>query len=252
MNFVIQGLRKGEWGVPARGGGGILRAIKYPAPWGGKGEQSEFPSIPLGPAMRNLYLTVFFLRQAWHNLGMEFEEAVREVASANGQEEALRQAYDIITGRYPGNRVKTYLLFWRLWEKGVEKLWRRNGFLHCNKMNFLLRELLVKSGQFKPSEVEIKWTLIWWFSPHQYLQVYYDKRGCEMGNSVIHFVRAQSEQRFKILPFEAAKSERGKLRPIPLGPAMRNLYLGKNRRINIDAWGKVYGIPFGECARGFR
>ncbi|PIR88192.1 MAG: hypothetical protein COU10_00580 [Candidatus Harrisonbacteria bacterium CG10_big_fil_rev_8_21_14_0_10_45_28] len=73
-----------------------------------------------------------------------------------------------------------------------------------------------------------------------------------MGNSVIHFVRAQSEQRFKILPFEAAKSERGKLRPIPLGPAMRNLYLGKNRRINIDAWGKVYGIPFGECARGFR
>jgi len=25
---------------------------------------------------------------------------------------------------------------------------------------------------------------------------YYDKRGFEMGNSVIHFVRAQSEQRF--------------------------------------------------------
>ncbi|PIR88217.1 MAG: hypothetical protein COU10_00290 [Candidatus Harrisonbacteria bacterium CG10_big_fil_rev_8_21_14_0_10_45_28] len=29
--------------------------VQYPAPWGGKGEQSEFPSIPLGPAMRNLY-----------------------------------------------------------------------------------------------------------------------------------------------------------------------------------------------------
>jgi len=26
--------------------------------------------------------------------------------------------------------------------------------------------------------------------------LYYDKRGCEMGNSVIHFVRAQSQQRF--------------------------------------------------------
>jgi len=26
--------------------------------------------------------------------------------------------------------------------------------------------------------------------------IYYDKRGREMGNSVIHFVRAQSEQRF--------------------------------------------------------
>ncbi|PIR87968.1 MAG: hypothetical protein COU10_01655 [Candidatus Harrisonbacteria bacterium CG10_big_fil_rev_8_21_14_0_10_45_28] len=46
---------------------------------------------------------------------------------------------------------------------------------------------------------------------------YYDKRGCEMGNSVIHFVRAQSQQWFNTPPFEAAKSELGKLRPIPLG-----------------------------------
>jgi len=36
----------------------------------------------------------------------------------------------------------------------------------------------------------------------------YDKRGCEMCNSVIHFVRAQSEQRFNTPPLGAVRASK--------------------------------------------
>jgi len=45
-----------------------------------------------------------------------------------------------------------------------------------------------------------------------------------MGNSVIHFVRAQSQQWFDTPPLGVARGEHGELSSIPLGPAMRNLY----------------------------
>ena len=38
--------------------------------------------------------------------------------------------------------------------------------------------------------------------------IYYDKRGCEMGNSVIHFVRAQSKQRFNTPPLGAVRASK--------------------------------------------
>ena len=41
----------------------------------------------------------------------------------------------------------------------------------CTQQNYVLRLLLVKSGKFKDSEIRIKWTLVAYISPHQYLQV---------------------------------------------------------------------------------
>jgi len=38
--------------------------------------------------------------------------------------------------------------------------------------------------------------------------LYYDKRGCEMGNSVIHFVRAQSQQWFNTPPLGAVRASK--------------------------------------------
>ena len=43
------------------------------------------------------------------------------------REEAVRRAYDILTARYQGDRAKTYLLFWRLFEGDTQKLWSRTS-----------------------------------------------------------------------------------------------------------------------------
>lgn len=102
---------------------------------------------------------------------MSLSEAVQSVAQAVSQEDALRRAYDILTSRYHGERMKTGLLFWRLFEQSPERLWSRTGFLHCTKLNQLLGYLLVQSSWFKPEDVIPRWTFIWFVSPHQYTLV---------------------------------------------------------------------------------
>lgn len=102
---------------------------------------------------------------------MRLQEAVQRVREASDQKNAVRRAYDILTSRYRGDRAKTYALFWRLFENDVERLWSRTGFLHCTKLNRLLRYLLVESGWVETDDIELRWTLTWFISPHQYVQI---------------------------------------------------------------------------------
>ncbi len=60
-----------------------------------------------------------------------FVDAIKRVSQTSTKSEALRVAYDILSAKYRGGRVKTYALFWRLFETRVETLWGRSGFLHC-------------------------------------------------------------------------------------------------------------------------
>lgn len=102
---------------------------------------------------------------------MTLQEAVSSVTQAANQDEAIRRAYEILTERYHGNRLKTYALFWRLFERDIRVLWNRTGFLHCTKLNTLLRYLLIESRQVKPEDISFAWTLTWFISPHQYVRV---------------------------------------------------------------------------------
>ncbi len=86
------------------------------------------------------------------------------------KEECLKKAYDIMTRRYKGYMLKTYLRFLDLFEADAGRLWARTGFLHCTQMNYLMRILLVKSRHFLDSDISLKWTLFW-ISPHQYLSI---------------------------------------------------------------------------------
>jgi hypothetical protein len=88
------------------------------------------------------------------------------------QEACLEIAYAELTKKYRGYRLRTYLRFWELLERDLEKLWAREGFLHCTHMNRLLLEVLVQSGHFKPEDLRTRWTLVWLLSPHQYLEVH--------------------------------------------------------------------------------
>jgi len=53
----------------------------------------------------------------------------------------------------------------------VDKIWAKKGFLHCNVLNYLMRILLIKSGLFNEKDIKLKWTLVWYVSPHQYLEI---------------------------------------------------------------------------------
>ncbi|MDP2838173.1 MAG: hypothetical protein Q8O53_02750 [Candidatus Moranbacteria bacterium] len=130
----------------------------------------------------------------------EMKLLVGKIAVIENQKEALEYAYEVLAKKYRGYRLLIFLRLDRFFITDIGTLWKKNGFLHCNHMNYLLRMLLVASGQFAAEDIEAHWTQIWFFSPHQYL--------------IIH--------------------------------------LHGGEAIEVDLWGKVYGIPFETHAHGLQ
>ncbi|EKD29428.1 MAG: hypothetical protein ACD_78C00417G0006 [uncultured bacterium (gcode 4)] len=104
-------------------------------------------------------------------LPRDMQAVVDGLKKSKNQEECLKKTYDILNTKYRGYRVKTYTRLFELFITDIIKLWSRNGFLHCTNINYVMRILLLKSGRFQESDIRLKWTLIWYVSPHQYLQV---------------------------------------------------------------------------------
>jgi len=81
--------------------------------------------------------------------------------------EYLTKAYTFITSKYRGGRIKTITNFWVAFQ---DPIIRPAGFLPCTSQNYLLRLILVKSGRFKDSDIEIRVIPLNLFI-HQYLRV---------------------------------------------------------------------------------
>lgn len=113
------------------------------------------------------------------NLPTSMTEAIAAIAQSDSQQEALRQAYNLLTGKYHGRRGATYLKLIDLFRDDVSSLWDKDGFMHCTNLNHLLIVLLVRSGQFRPEDIRLYWTNIFLLAPHQYAIVRF-KNGQEM------------------------------------------------------------------------
>ena len=101
----------------------------------------------------------------------EMKKIINELKKSHSKKDCLRRAYKILTNKYRGYRVKTYTKIIEVFISNINKLWAKDGFLHCTSINYLMRTLLIKSDFFKENEIKIKWTLVWYISPHQYLQI---------------------------------------------------------------------------------
>lgn len=105
------------------------------------------------------------------DLPEEMMVLTQEIARKSSQSEALRYAYDILSKKYRGYRILTFLRLDRLFITDIETLWQKKGFLHCHHINYLFRVVLIASGKFAPEDIEARWTQVWLFSPHQYLVI---------------------------------------------------------------------------------
>lgn len=118
-----------------------------------------------------------FIPQLFHKdripaqLPQEMENVVARLRKTRSKDDCLREAYDILTTKYRGYRVTTYIDAYDAFDSNVEHLWKRNGFLHCHHFNYLLRILLLQSGKFHESDIRLKRSWVWFFSVHQYVRV---------------------------------------------------------------------------------
>ena len=100
----------------------------------------------------------------------EMQAVVRRLKKTKSKEACLRMASEVLVRKYRGCLLYTYLNFLDLFAE-VPKLWEKTGCLHCTNFGYLLRILLVKSGWFRQEDITDKWTLIWYISPHHYVEV---------------------------------------------------------------------------------
>lgn len=114
----------------------------------------------------------FFSKTSLPNLlPEEMEKVVNQLKQSLNKEDCLRKTYDILIKKYHGCHFKTYLKLYEVFSSDIYKLWKKKGFMHCTNINYVMRILLIASGFFKEEDIRLKWTLIWYVSPHQYLQI---------------------------------------------------------------------------------
>lgn len=106
----------------------------------------------------------------------EMQKIINEIKKSLNKEECLKKAYEILISKYRGYRVKTYIKLFDVFKHDIATLWDKNGFLHCTNLNYLLRALLIRSDFFTEDEIHLRWTHIWYISPHQFVQVKIDNK----------------------------------------------------------------------------
>ncbi|MDD9953723.1 MAG: hypothetical protein OXR66_05290 [Candidatus Woesearchaeota archaeon] len=112
----------------------------------------------------------FFVKRAIpETLPKEMQEIVAQIKQLP-KARRVRAAYDVLTKKYKGQKFQTYTRLWQLYETDVATLWKQHNFIHCTAMNYLLRVLLVKSG-IPDEHIELRRTLVWYLSPHQYVRI---------------------------------------------------------------------------------
>ena len=99
------------------------------------------------------------------------QRTINELKKCKNKQECLKSAYNIVTKKYVGYRMKTYTHLHELFTMNFYDIWKRKGFLHCHYMNYVLQVLLIKSRHFSDKDIQQKWTLVWYVSPHQYLRI---------------------------------------------------------------------------------
>lgn len=101
-------------------------------------------------------------------------ESIERITQLVSQEKdklsALKSAYNLVSEKFPGYRLGVFYNFWIIYYKDLHKLMKYN-YLFCTQVNYILRNVLVKSGWYKDEDIQIKWTLISYIIPHQYLKI---------------------------------------------------------------------------------
>lgn len=103
----------------------------------------------------------------------DMEQIIFRLQACKDKISCLRMAYDELVERFHWDRLKTFLHLKDLFAHNLDYLWSQQ-FLHCTNSNYLLRHLLIASGHFREKDIELRWTLIFYISPHQYVKALVD------------------------------------------------------------------------------
>lgn len=105
------------------------------------------------------------------NIPEDLKVKISELSSQSStNKKFLELSYEFLTKKYQGSRIKTITQFWKAFGSVFNK---QSGFLPCNMQNYLLRIMLIESGRFKETDIQLKITTLNLFI-HQYMRINVD------------------------------------------------------------------------------
>lgn len=108
---------------------------------------------------------------AFDTLPVDMRLVVEHLDALPSQHECVRYAYALLTKKYRGRRIETFLRITDILNDDIHRIWAREGFLHCTNMNRVMCALLLNTQHFTRDDVGVKWTRLWFIFPHQYVRV---------------------------------------------------------------------------------
>lgn len=92
---------------------------------------------------------------------------------SKNKEKTLKNVYNFVIKNYKGKeqRYKVALLLPKVYFQDVEKIIKKNQFLHCHIFDRVFITLLINTGQFYEEDFEIKLQISSFGTIHQYLIV---------------------------------------------------------------------------------
>ncbi len=114
---------------------------------------------------------IFSKRKIPNKLPKGMKDLINELKKSKTKKAYVKKAYSSLLKKYRGYRFYTYIRFFDLFVSDISKIWAKEGFMHCIVLNYFMRILLIKSRLFNEDDIKLKWTLVWYISPHQYLNI---------------------------------------------------------------------------------
>lgn len=112
---------------------------------------------------------LFFRAKIPGKIPGEYQRVISKIKkSSKNKHEFLKRSYNFLAKKYLGVRLN--LRYAELFGIDLKKVWKKK-IIFCNTMNYLLRLFLIKSRMFAEKDIRIKWSLVLFVSPHQYLQI---------------------------------------------------------------------------------
>lgn len=108
-----------------------------------------------------------FLRKRIIEKAPKLRRIARKLKKKN-KEETLKNIFAYVKNQYTGGLWGLYLLPWRHFYSNAENLVDRKMFLACHQQNFILKSLLINSGQFFENDFKTRMELVYVGTIHQY------------------------------------------------------------------------------------
>ncbi|MBU4351470.1 MAG: hypothetical protein KJ939_00105 [Nanoarchaeota archaeon] len=80
---------------------------------------------------------LFWKKKIPEKIPKSMQLVIQELKRSENQLDCLKKTYAILTSKYYGQKLRTFLMFFSLLTTDLEKIWKKSRYLHCTTFDYL-------------------------------------------------------------------------------------------------------------------